>query len=262
MKEVLVVGNGISRLDYDQLILEWPGEVWGCNRVYFEYGRKLTRLTGHTDVMVAAREHRREHQHEYEIWGGHLGKAEPADRRFTCPAVHRKDSGSTLVAQALHEGFNVAAVGFDFGGWDVHSPGLENMPKPQWVKRWRAFLGQYGWDCVRFIGYDHMPYLQSRTDAGRYAKRYTVGRPHMMTPEYLARWESWTGNEAFPAPMEELFVRVVFADGREADVKDVIAEKMIRKGKAKPATKKKQDEPQKKKQESPKGGVQRKAEES
>lgn len=253
-----MLGNGISRLDYDRLILEWPGEVWGCNRVYLEYGRKLTRLTGHTDVMADALEHRREHQHNYEIWCGHLGRAEPADQRFTCPGGYRKDSGSTLVAQALHEGFDVVAVGFDFGGWDIHSPGLEHDPKQQWVKRWRAILGQYGWDRVRFIGYDHLPYLKSRVDAGKYAKRYLVGRPHLMTPEYIARWEDWTGMSAFPSPIEEVKVKIVFADGREAEVKDVIAEKMIRKGKAKPVGKAKVQEDPPKKKEPPKVGVQRK----
>lgn len=259
MDEVLIVGMGISRLDEDDTIWSWPGEVWGCNRIFYEYGKKLTRLTGHSDVMVEAREHRREHQHAYEIWGGHLGKAEPADKRFTCPANHWRDSGSTMLAQALFEGRKVAAVGFDFGGWDTHSPGLEKMPKPQWVKRWRILLRQYGWDRVRFIGYDHMPYLKSRRDPGEYAKRYVAGRPHITTPEYIARWELWTGQEAFPIPVQEVMMRLVFPDGRESDVKDAIAEKMIAKGKAKLAGKKVKDEPKKTQSKPATSGVQRKA---
>lgn len=226
-----MVGNGISRLDYDREIREWSGEIWGCNRIYLEYGAILSRLTGHGDVMEAARIHRDQNGHQYQLWGGNLSR-QGAEHAFTCPAIYRKDSGSTLVAQALHDGYRAVAVGFDFGGWDIHSPGIEHQQKPQWVKRWRAFLGQYGWDRVRFIGYDHLPYLRSLKPAGEYARRYIAGKPHLMTPEYVARWEAWTGRSAFPPLKEDVIMRVRFPDGREADMKDVIAEKMIRKGKA------------------------------
>lgn len=257
MDEVLILGNGISRMDYHSDILKWTGEIWGCNRIYLEYGDRLTRLTGHADVLEYARQYREEKGYSYEIWAGHLGKS-GAEKLFTCPGIYRKDSGSTLIAQAMEEGKKIALAGFDFGGLDVHSPGLEKDPKPQWVKRFRAIMGQYGWDRVRFIGYDHLPYLRTLRDPAEYAKKYIAGKPHILDKTYIDRWQLWTGKDANPIPKEEVNVLVQFNDGRQAEVKERIAEKMIKKGKAKVVGQKQVKQPELMEDPKKTAGVQRK----
>lgn len=229
MMEVLILGNGISRLSYDDFIRSWQGEVWGCNRVFHEYGRILSRLAGHTDVMVEAREHRRQNQHEYEIWGGHLGKSHPAERLFTCSKRYQKDTGTTLVAQALHEGHNVAVVGFDLGGPDILSPELEKAPKWNWVDRWRLLLRDFGEHRVRFIGHDHKLYLLSDEQNDAYCHRYLNGKPHIPGPDYIAVWQEFTGR-AVKETEDEPMVQVRYKDGSEAPMKDAIAAKMEKKG--------------------------------
>lgn len=231
MTEILVLGNGISRLAWHELILEWPGEVWGCNRVYEEYGALLSRLTGHKEVLVAAIAEMKKHEDwDFRVWGGHLGKPLKCAEPFTCPKKYHNDSGTTLVAQALHEGHNVAVCGFDLGGWDVKSPELENVPKWNWVDRWRRLLNDYGESRVRFIGHDHKPYLLSEAPNDAYCHRYLNGHPHISDPAYIAVWEKWTGRKANELESDPM-VKVKYKDGREAQMKDVIAAKLERKGK-------------------------------
>lgn len=230
MDEVLILGNGISRINYHEFILKWSGEVWGCNRAYLEYGNKLTRLTGHADVLQDAEVFRDKNNLFFEIWGGHIGTTIKSAKRFDCPKQYQTDSGTTLIAQALHEGFNIVACGFDLGGWDIHSPELENAPKDNWVERWRILLAVYGEERIRFIGHDHKPFLLSMLPSNTYCQKYTNGFPHINDPDYLKTWEKWTGKkpEVFE---EEYMTKVKFPDGREVEMKDFIAKKMAKKGK-------------------------------
>lgn len=184
-EQVLILGNGISRLLLARRIAAWRGQIWGCNLAYTEpgIGPRLTRLTGHASVMEEAWVYKATHPEvHFEIWGGHQGKA--VGRTFTCPGEYRHDSGTTLVAQALHEGYDVAAAGFDIGGPDIHSPRLWEQRKQTWVKRWRQILEHYGWDRVTFWGYDHMPYLKSSASVRRYSERYAAGIAHIPGEEY------------------------------------------------------------------------------
>jgi len=200
-KQVLILGNGVSRLLLVREIREWAGEIWGCNLAYQEpeIGPRLTRLTGHATVMEEAAEYQRAHAElTFEIWGGHAGQA--VGRVFTCPGEFRHDSGTTLVAQALHEGLDVICAGFDLGGPDIHSPRLWEQRKSTWVKRWRQILEHYGWDHVTFWGYDHMPYLKSGSSTVRYCNKYAAGIPHIPGDEYrqlfAAQYEKETGKQA------------------------------------------------------------------
>ena len=232
MTETLVLGNGISRLSFDKLIREWPGEVWGCNRAYLEFPDKLARLTGHTEVLIEARKYRNEHRLSFELWGGHLGHSLETDKAFTCPHEFRKDSGTTLVAQALHEGKNVAVCGFDLGGPDIHSPGIEKQSKHQWVERWRAIVKRYGSDRIRFIGFDHMPYILSGRASQAYANRYRDGKPHIIDDDYIEQWEKWSGKKARITGREYSMVKVRFKkNGFESVMSDEVAEKYAEKKK-------------------------------
>lgn len=219
-EQVLILGNGVSRLLLARDIAAWRGEIWGCNLAYLEpeLGSRLTRLTGHASVMEEAAVYQRSHPElTFEIWGGHLGKA--VGKLFTCPGEFRHDSGTTLVAQALHEGRDVVAAGFDLGGPDIHSPRLWEQRKFQWVKRWREILERYGWDRVTFWGHDHMPFLKSRVPANRYQQRYSAGIPHIPGEEYRrlfdAQFRPVTGKrvEHYQGYEDEQLVKFRFQGG-------------------------------------------------
>jgi hypothetical protein len=234
MDEVLVLGNGISRLGFDKLIREWPGEVWGCNRAYLEYGAKLSRLTGHTDVLADAARYQDQHaEARFELWAGNLGKLIDGAKPFTCPPKFRHDSGTTMIAQALEERRSIACVGFDLGGWDVSSPGLENYDKSEWVQRWRLIASHYGLAHVRFIGFDHKPFILSDKPADTYARDYKYGIPHIDDPEYLAEWKKWTGRDPAGIPRSSIMVKVKFPNGYEGEMRENIAAIMEKRGELK-----------------------------
>lgn len=253
MDEVLILGNGISRISYQNLIADWPGEVWACNRAYLDYPDKITRLNGHTDVMYEADEYRKKHDLCYEIWGGHLGKLGAADKAFTCSKRFCKDSGTSMIAQALFEKKQVAVCGFDLGGPDIHSPGLETVNKYNWIKRWRLLLESYGRKRIRFIGYDHLPYLLSGRSADEYGKYYKAGKPHIYDADYIESWEKWSGKTAFNYEEKiEMKVKVKYTiTGQIAEMDEPIAVKMQKKGKLTILKAEKKAEPKK---EAPKGG--------
>lgn len=180
MADVLVLGNGISRLLHERTVEEWQGEFWACNYAYLEYGHKITLLNGHANVLREAIEYRDQHGLEFKTLGRGM------DVEASCPGELRKDSGTTLVAHALEQGHNVVCVGFDLGGPDLLSPGLQYQRKQSWVKRWRLILTRYGADRITFVGFDHKPYLLSGRTEYEYLHRYTQESPHIPDPEYIA----------------------------------------------------------------------------
>lgn len=183
---VLIVGNGISRLNFHDYIEAWKGEMWGCNLVFLEYGHKLTRITGHMECMAYAKEQRElKEKSTYEIYGGHI-LGHTKDKDFTCPDEFLKDSGTTMIAQALHEGFNVEVVGFDLGGLDVYVKKHNVQDKSVWINRWRNIIKTYGSKRIEFIGHDHKPFLLSDQDSMAYYNKYSKneGKEHIGIKDY------------------------------------------------------------------------------
>lgn len=233
MTETLVLGNGISRLSYIDIIKNWLGEVWGCNLAFLDFPDKLNRITGHANVMLQAKEYREKYRHDFEIWGGNLGANIATDKKFDCPEIFRRDSGTTMLAQALHEGRNIAVCGFDLGGPDIHSPGIENQLKHNWIQRWRKLFEVYDHKRVRFIGYDHKPYLFSGRSSMQYSQRYRNGKPHIIDPDYMEAWEQWTGKKYEHIDFGGETVKVKYKhNGYVATVSEGVAAKLIDKGKA------------------------------
>jgi hypothetical protein len=235
---VLILGNGISRAGFTRAIEEWPGELWACNYAFREFGGKLTRLTGHLEVLAEARRYRREHGLSFQLWGGNLGAGQQqlVDHVFSCPREFWKDSGTTLVAQALQEGRLVSCCGFDLGGLDMLSPGLENQDKSCWVRRWRELARHYGLATVTFWGHDHRPFILGNRPAYTYMRLYRAGKPHLGDPAYLAEWSRRTGLDAAAPIDEDRLVRVGFlrgpARGREQRVRYGVAAKLVERGEA------------------------------
>lgn len=168
---VLILGNGLSRLSFDAAIRAYSGLIWGCNRVYLDYGDVLDGLAGHGDVMDEAARFRESNGWKFRI----LGSDEDP---LTCEAKYRKDTGTTLVAEALTRGHTVELCGFDLGGLDVYSPGHEKKNKTTWVKRWREIFREFGSGNLSFWGHDHKPFIQSGQPADSYWKAYSKGKSH------------------------------------------------------------------------------------
>lgn len=228
MARVLVLGNGISRLSHASTIRSWEGEVWGCNRAYLDFPTKLSRLTGHIEVLREAAEYKSQHADAtFALWAGHLGKPIEGAQRFTCPRQFLNDSGTTLIAQALEEGHDAYACGFDLGGYDIHSPGLETTDKSEWVKRWRAIDEHYGLDRLTFIGFDHKPFIRSGVHPNAYTLDYLAGRPHIDDPEYIAAWERWTGRPA-SRPLGGKSMQVQYPNGYVGTVSAAVAAVLIK----------------------------------
>lgn len=187
MSTVLILGNGISRLAFDAQIRGFPGEIWGCNRIYLDYGDVLTGLSGHIDVMKEADDYRAEHGQNWRL----LGTEEDP---YICRELFRKDTGTTLVAEALTRGHNVIVCGFDIGGLDVYSPGHEKKNKTSWVERWRLILDEFGADRVTFWGHDHKPFLLSYRPACEYSRRYLKGKTPFDDDAYEEAAKQWKGD--------------------------------------------------------------------
>ena len=199
MKSVLILGNGISRLQFNRQILCYPGEVWGCNNVFLEYGEKLTLLTGHVENMEMAEHEKRINENcKYEIYSGAIKekydiykKIYPNWKRFNCPEKYHKDSGSTLVNEALFLGYErIDICGFDLGGKDIFCPKHDDDLKHNWVKRWCIIASEYGLEKIHFWGWDHKPYIMSCIDGKAtifdYSGKYRKGLPHIPDINYIS----------------------------------------------------------------------------
>jgi len=190
MDNVLILGNGISRLLYHQQIMDYEGEVWGCNYAYLEYPDKIRRLAGHVVTMREAAEYAKENGLDLKVYGGNQGSFPEYFCKYTCPPEFMKDSGTTLVAQALAEGRpRIDVTGFDLGGPDVGSPRHWRLDKSGWIRRWRLIYERYreSW-TVHFWGRDHLPVITT-TDGAEYwgyAGNYKRTYPHIDDDRYIA----------------------------------------------------------------------------
>ncbi len=183
---MLILGNGLSRLSFDKQIRAYRGPIWACNRAYLDYGNVLTGLHGHTDVMQEAKLYREAHNQKFVIFND--------EESLKCAEIYRKDTGTTLVAEALTRGYEVELCGFDLGGADVYSPGHDKKNKTTWVQRWRGILQAFGAEHVTFWGYDHKPFLLSNRPAIEYFRMYGKGKPHIHTDAYDREFRAWKGD--------------------------------------------------------------------
>lgn len=145
---------------------------------------ELDALAGHEDVMREAEKYRDAHGLKYQILGS-------VENPYTCKPLFQKDTGTTLVAEALTRGLKVNVVGFDLGGLDLYSPGHEKKNKTTWVNRWRLILRKFGSDRVTFWGYDHKPFLLSHKHPSEYARSYMHGKPHIDNDQYDKIAKAW-----------------------------------------------------------------------
>ena len=185
--KVLIVGNGISRLPYYQTIFDFDGEVWGCNQSYLEFGHIYKRIAGHKQWTEDAYRAKIEYGWDFEVWCGLKDNIIDFPHRMFTTYEERfwHNSGTTLVAQALEEGYEVSVIGFDLGGLEIHRANNERLRKDKWVQRWRDIAEYYGLENVTFIGYDHKPYIEGEEGIFEYSALYkSYNKPHIDTEGY------------------------------------------------------------------------------
>jgi len=138
---VLILGNGISRLQYINEINEYqlsPGEIWGCNHIYAEYGHILTRINGHANVVLQAQHWKEIHGYDYRVI--------TSEDYTELPEQLRGNSGIFLISQALQDGFDeIILCGFDFGGKDVWTPDMHKRGVTNGLyKKWDLMMEHFG----------------------------------------------------------------------------------------------------------------------
>lgn len=185
---ILILGNGISRLEFTDYINNFDGEVWACNFAYRDFPSKITRLTGHGNVLEEAEKFRDKNGYSYDIYSGVCAKNKNGWKSFTVSKEFLRDSGSSLAAQALHEGNDILLCGFDFGGPDIYSAEHWRQDKKSWVKRWAEIIEKWGTKKINFLGYDHLPFLKNVNSGtepyNKYWRLYHARKPHIPTAKY------------------------------------------------------------------------------
>jgi len=184
-EKVLILGNGVSRKNYVKFIQEWEGEIWACNSAFLELANgslpRLDRLIGDYVALKIAVKYKRKYRLKMAIYGKNKRSWElPGVQQLTLPKHFYAESGSTLVAAALYEGYKeVKVLGFDLGGMDLYVQHHERKDKSKWIKNWRKIANHFGLDRVEFIGKDHKPYILSNLPEDLYAKHYLEGKNHL-----------------------------------------------------------------------------------
>ena len=152
MKKMLLIGNGVSRLqDYViQYINDWEDDIWIFNLGYLDFGKRATRWSGHKELIEVVYQYKQFHKAKYIIYTNEI--TDIPHNQFSHDYLF--DSGSTAVRQALIDGFDCYLVGFDLGGADVYSPGHEKLNKKIWQKRMYDIYSKNK-EVIHFIGVDH-----------------------------------------------------------------------------------------------------------
>lgn len=168
MKKMLLIGNGVSRLqDYViQYINDWEDDIWIFNLGYLDFGKRATRWSGHKELIEVVYQYKQFHKAKYIIYTNEI--TDIPHNQFSHEELY--DSGSTAVKQALLEGFDCYLVGFDLGGADVYSPGHEKLNKIVWVER-MYYIWRRNKDRVHFIGIDHSEVF-AKKDFSYYYRKY------------------------------------------------------------------------------------------
>jgi len=120
-KHILILGNGVSRIEKRDQINSWPGELWVCNWAFKEdFGIPIRRIgTVHAEVIKEAHRYRQYHKVKYEIWSKPELKRPEIDGYFLLKKGWA--TGNMMIAQAILEGnSDITLAGFDFGGKDIY----------------------------------------------------------------------------------------------------------------------------------------------
>ncbi len=189
MKPLLILGNGISRLDHKDFINHWRDEIWGCNRIFYEYYKKeiprLDIVLGDYAALLEAIEYKKEYGGDYKLYGKSnkewvVALEEQNVTILNIPEDLQKDTGTTLVSTALLWGYDkIYIAGFDLGGPDIYMNKHELRNKSNWIENWRNLDKKFGLDKIEFLGKNHKSFIQSNASIDSYANLYTKNKNHL-----------------------------------------------------------------------------------
>jgi hypothetical protein len=185
LKELLILGNGKSRLENMKFVKNWKGPIWGCNSIFKEYINKeiprLDLLMGDYSALEEAVKYQKQLPKHIEILGKNLRSANlPLVKMIDLDRKYINDSGTSLIVLALKRNYEkIYLVGFDLGGADIYVPNHEQRNKSIWIRNWRRIAEEFGLDKIEFIGKDHKSYILSEKPDDFYAKKYMKGENHL-----------------------------------------------------------------------------------
>lgn len=183
---MLIVGNGVSRLAYQEEIQNFDGDIWICNLAYKEKWlvEIATRWSGHEDLIGKIKKIKEKNQYKFEIWAND----NKADKKFNFTCY---DTGTTIAKQSLIEGYDIYCVGFDLGGADIYSSKHHLQNKTMWVRRWRELADKFGFERIHWIGQDHTKILKNKRYS-EYYHIYKLGQSHIRNEKYKELLEKYT----------------------------------------------------------------------
>lgn len=146
--QVLILGNGTSRLTQIDFIKEWEGEIWVCNWAFKE-SLGLPRLdrvgSVHENVVKQAIKFREAQGVSYQIYS-----SKPFDGVTVFTDVKGWSTGSLMLQQALIEKFScIVLLGFDMGGADIYQDHI--LHGNNFKNQYNEIKRNYGMDSVFFL---------------------------------------------------------------------------------------------------------------
>ena len=126
MKDILILGNGTTRLDLEKEIGSFLCPIWVCNEAYQEKRqlKGISRVgTVHKEMVVQARKFRERFKLDYSIITKKRFSEHLRDKDETFIMEKGWSTGNLLILQALKEEYDrIYLAGFDFGGSDIYQP--------------------------------------------------------------------------------------------------------------------------------------------
>lgn len=186
MSKVLILGNGVSRYEnpgVKDFVDNWPHEIWGCNRVFYEYLANkipsLDLLIGDYDALIEA--------NYFDLNNCKIyGKTHKVKQALNYPIIpvaknFVNDSGTTLVSYAFLKKYDkIYLAGFDLGGKDIFMKNHEKKDKSGWINQWRYLSKKFDFNKLEFVGIDHKQYILSKESNKKYAKIYMTNKNHLL----------------------------------------------------------------------------------
>lgn len=155
-KTVLILGNGKSRLKYEEFIHNWQGDIWGCNWIFQEVDKfkNITRIGSvHDEVIEKMYVGRQINSQDYSIWTKPNFKSKFTDYPDLCYFSDGRgwSTGNLMILQALTEHYKrIYLCGFDFGGADVYQP--YNVEGSNFKKQFKEINNKFGKTKFKFVG--------------------------------------------------------------------------------------------------------------
>lgn len=196
MSKVLILGNGVSRLQQIDFIKQWTEELWVCNwgfKEAFSLPRVDKVCTVHADVIPKALTFKEKHGLSYQVITSNRCALDHDVEIF---AVKKGwSTGALALSEALEQRFDeIVLAGFDFGGKDIYQPQLINGSN--FINQFKHLQEMYDIKGVSFlslqgdtfVSLDKFTYPEKDNQKGRFKSIST--KKSMPVAEFIKPEES------------------------------------------------------------------------